>query len=256
MARRKRRKFNPEFKAEAVRLARLGDRSIEQIANDLDLTESSLRNWVRQAEVDADEAPAGNEGLATAEKAELAELRREVKKLRQERDILKAAALNSGGEDNSARARSSDRLHYAHHQDTRIASRSATRALGAMEEWAITQRHCPCSREAPRLYPYLSFCDGGHRACRTTAQRTGIVVERARGGFAWPSVRRIDTSDRSHSRPSAVHRKPRSYAEWWPIAVSGDASGFSSLACRETPETVQAREMAAAASARGWQTSS
>lgn len=92
MARRKRRKFNPEFKTEAVRLARIGDRSIEQIAKDLDLTESSLRNWVRQAEVDAGEAPAGNEALATAEKAELAELRREVKKLRQERDILKAAA--------------------------------------------------------------------------------------------------------------------------------------------------------------------
>jgi transposase-like protein len=48
-----RRKFNPEFKTEAVRLARIGDRSIEQIAKDLDLTESSLRNWVRQAEVDA-----------------------------------------------------------------------------------------------------------------------------------------------------------------------------------------------------------
>jgi len=45
MSRRKRRKFNPEFKTEAVRLARLGDRSIEQIATDLDLTESSLRNW-------------------------------------------------------------------------------------------------------------------------------------------------------------------------------------------------------------------
>ena len=57
MARRKRRKFNPEFKTEAVRLARIGDRSIEQIAKDLDLTESSLRNWVRQAEVDAGDAP-------------------------------------------------------------------------------------------------------------------------------------------------------------------------------------------------------
>lgn len=92
MARRKRRKFNPEFKAEAVRLARLGDRSIEQIATDLDLTESSLRNWVRQAEVDAGEAPNAADALTSAEKSELSELRREVKKLRQERDILKAAA--------------------------------------------------------------------------------------------------------------------------------------------------------------------
>jgi len=92
MARRKRRKFNPEFKSEAVRLARVGDRSIEQIATDLDLTESSLRNWVRQAEVDAGEAPNAADALTSAEKSELSELRREVKKLRQERDILKAAA--------------------------------------------------------------------------------------------------------------------------------------------------------------------
>jgi len=92
MARRKRRKFTPEFKAEAVRLARVGDRSIEQVATDLDLTESSLRNWLRQAEVDAGEAPNAADALTTAEKSELSELRREVKRLRQERDILKAAA--------------------------------------------------------------------------------------------------------------------------------------------------------------------
>ena len=92
MARRKRRKFNPEFKAEAVRLARVGDRSVQQIATDLDLTESSLRNWIHQAEVDAGQPAAAPDALTTAEKSELSELRREVKKLRQERDILKAAA--------------------------------------------------------------------------------------------------------------------------------------------------------------------
>jgi transposase-like protein len=89
---RKRRKFNPEFKAEAVRLARVGDRSIQQIATDLDLTESALRNWVNQAAIDAGQAPDAADALTSAEKSELSELRREVKKLRQERDILKAAA--------------------------------------------------------------------------------------------------------------------------------------------------------------------
>jgi transposase len=92
MARRKRRKFNPDFKAEAVRLARLGDRSIQQIATDLDLTESSLRNWVNQTAVDSGQSPSAPDAMTTAEKTELSELRREVKKLRQERDILKAAA--------------------------------------------------------------------------------------------------------------------------------------------------------------------
>jgi transposase-like protein len=92
MARRKRRKFTPEFKAEAVRLVRVGDRSIQQIATDLDLTESALRNWVHQAEVDGGQAHSTPDALTSAEKSELSELRREVKKLRQERDILKAAA--------------------------------------------------------------------------------------------------------------------------------------------------------------------
>lgn len=92
MARRKRRKFTPEFKAEAVRLARVGDRSIQQIATDLDLTESALRNWIHDAEPAAGQAQGAPDSLTSAEKAELAELRREVKKLRQDRDILKAAA--------------------------------------------------------------------------------------------------------------------------------------------------------------------
>ena len=46
MAKRKRRSFSPEFKAEAVRLCKVGDRSIGQIARDLDLTETALRAWV------------------------------------------------------------------------------------------------------------------------------------------------------------------------------------------------------------------
>lgn len=92
MARRKRRKFTTEFKAEAVRLTKLGDRSIEKVAKDLDLTESALRRWVEQAEPERSPAEEVEGAVTSAEKAELAELRREVKKLRMERDILKAAA--------------------------------------------------------------------------------------------------------------------------------------------------------------------
>ena len=92
MARRKRREFSPEFKAEAVRLTRLGDRTIEQVAKDLDLTDSALRRWVQQLAPTSEKPPEAPEAVTLAEKAELAELRREVKKLRMERDILKAAA--------------------------------------------------------------------------------------------------------------------------------------------------------------------
>ncbi len=87
---RPRRTFTPEFKAEAVRLCRVGDRSIAQVAKDLDLTATALREWVHRADVDAGKGPAG--ALTSDERAELARLRREIKQLQMERDILKKAA--------------------------------------------------------------------------------------------------------------------------------------------------------------------
>jgi transposase-like protein len=90
MAKRKRRSFNPEFKTEAVRLCKVGDRSIKQVAKDLDLTETALRDWVKRADIDAGKGPP--EALTTAEREELARLRRELKRVTMEREILKAAA--------------------------------------------------------------------------------------------------------------------------------------------------------------------
>jgi transposase-like protein len=88
--RRKRRAFTPEFKTEAVRLCRVGDRSIAQVADDLDLTETALREWVKRADIDSGKGPP--DALNTAEREELAKLRRDNKRLTMERDILKAAA--------------------------------------------------------------------------------------------------------------------------------------------------------------------
>ena len=90
MAKRKRRAFTREFKAETVRLVVEGGRPIPEVARDLDLTESALRAWVRQSEVDAGRGRPGE--LTTAEREELQSLRREVKTLRLEREILKKAA--------------------------------------------------------------------------------------------------------------------------------------------------------------------
>jgi transposase-like protein len=85
--RRERRHFTPEFKAEAVRLCKVGDRTVTQVALDLDLTETALREWVKRAEVDAGNGPPG--ALASDERAELTHLRRENKRLQMEREILK-----------------------------------------------------------------------------------------------------------------------------------------------------------------------
>ena len=91
MATRKRRKFTAQFKAEAVRLCQVGDRSVGQVARDLDLTETALREWVKIAEVDAGKGPPGAQ-LTSAEREELTRLRRENKRLQMEREILKKAA--------------------------------------------------------------------------------------------------------------------------------------------------------------------
>jgi transposase len=87
---RPRRNHTREFKAETVKLVLEGGRSIGQVARDLGLADSLLRNWMRQAAIDESTGPAG--ALTTAEKEELSQLRREVKVLRMEREILKRAA--------------------------------------------------------------------------------------------------------------------------------------------------------------------
>ncbi len=87
MAKRKRRAFTTEFKAQAVRIVRESGKSVAAVARELDLTETALRSWVRQGEIDAGRGPAG--ALTTEEREELGRLRRENRTLRMERDILK-----------------------------------------------------------------------------------------------------------------------------------------------------------------------
>jgi transposase len=88
---RPRRSFTPEFKAEIVELCRRGDRSVGQIARDFDLTETAVRLWVSQAEVDAGE----RDGLTSSEREELAALRRENRRLREDVEVLKRARPSS-----------------------------------------------------------------------------------------------------------------------------------------------------------------
>ncbi|MEV1199419.1 transposase [Microbispora rosea] len=84
---RPRRSFAPEFKAEIVELCQRGDRSIGQVAKDYDLTETAVREWVRQAEVDDGQ----RDGLTSSEREGLAALRRENRRLREDVDILRRA---------------------------------------------------------------------------------------------------------------------------------------------------------------------
>ncbi len=83
--RRARRKFSPEFKRDAVELVRSSGRPIAEVAEELGLWDSTLGNWVRQAQVDDGE----RDGTTTDEQQRIAELEAELAKARSERDLLK-----------------------------------------------------------------------------------------------------------------------------------------------------------------------
>ena len=85
MGRRKRRRFSPEFKAEAVRLVTASDESIGTIAQELGVTPQSLRKWVEAGR------PQPRVPLTEDERTELTRLRREIRRVEMERDILKKA---------------------------------------------------------------------------------------------------------------------------------------------------------------------
>lgn len=86
-----RRTFSREFKLEAVRLVRERGVAVAQAARDLDLHENVLRKWVRELGADPQQAFPGH-GQMKPEQAEIARLKKEVAKLKMERDILKKAA--------------------------------------------------------------------------------------------------------------------------------------------------------------------
>jgi transposase len=88
-AKRARRQFTDEFIAGAVRLVLDEGKTVAQVARDLDLTPSALGGWVKRARADRD---GGKSGLTSDERAELVQLRKELRVAKMERDILKKAA--------------------------------------------------------------------------------------------------------------------------------------------------------------------
>jgi transposase len=91
VSRRKRRIFTKQQREEAVRICQRSGKTIAQVARDLDLSENSLRKWVKQAEID-EQGSSDTGPLTTEERQELSRLRKENRDLQLERDFLKKAA--------------------------------------------------------------------------------------------------------------------------------------------------------------------
>lgn|SRR5689334_15812642 len=90
MSKKKRRAFTPEQKAEAVKIVKNSGKSVTQVAQEMGLTVSALRNWVKQDETSR--SPVPRESLTADERAELVRLRKDLKRVEMERDFLKKAA--------------------------------------------------------------------------------------------------------------------------------------------------------------------
>ena len=87
----KRRVFTPEFKAEVVNLVLEHNRAVSDVCRELGLGETAVRRWISQTQTDRGKGTAG--ALTSAEREELTRLRRDVRRLQMERDILKKATV-------------------------------------------------------------------------------------------------------------------------------------------------------------------
>ena len=148
--RRPRRRFDDDFKAQAVRLVLDEGKSIGAVARDLDLTETALRDWVQRARANRTR---GRTGLTTAEREELTQWRKENRQLRLEREILKNAAAFLRKSQRHVRADSREEGDLSHCDDVSGARRLDERVLRVVPAAGIAARaaRSAAARDGARL---------------------------------------------------------------------------------------------------------
>ena len=142
---RVRRSFTDEFKAGAVRLVLDEGKTVCGVARDLDLTASALRVWVERARADRSN---GQTGLTSEERLELAKLRKQVRELQMEREILGKAVVRSTGRRNGRDLLPSWRCPNGAARPARLVGAPEARALVPVEDGAVDQRNWARAGEA------------------------------------------------------------------------------------------------------------
>jgi len=174
----RRRTFSREFKLEAVKLVTERGVTVAQAAKDLDVHENVLRKWVRELREAPKEAFPGN-GKQTAQDAEIARLRKEVAKLKMERDILKKAALDSTRRCTPLIQGSSEVGIHGEIGTSRVVGYAEARVVGSMEGWRFHQRHRPRVVQASGLGAWGTCTGRWHLSSRAQARGFGLDDSRA-----------------------------------------------------------------------------
>src|SRR5665213_2179300 len=133
-----RKKYSREFKFEAVNLVKERGVSIVQAARDLDLNHNVLRRWLKELDADPKHAFPGL-GQMKPEQLEIDRLRKEVVRLRAERDILKKAAVDSTGQRNMIYFMRHTEAHNGKDRTTWFIAATERRALAALEKWTVVE---------------------------------------------------------------------------------------------------------------------
>ena len=154
----------PEFRRRAVELAWLRDKPVAEIASDLGISDSCLRNWMAQADVDDGHQP----GLSSDERAELVALRRKTRVLEMEVEILKCASLDSSGQRNTVQM-----IGVRDGQDgsTWNVRREARCAVAHVGRRKVIQRDLGCDRAPARVDLHCCEADRRLYPCAPQAPR-------------------------------------------------------------------------------------
>ena len=219
---RQRARFTKEFKLEVVRLLELGQKPATQLALELGVARNQLYKW--QAQLQKTGAPSAFRGPGRkplAEHTELERLKRELKHVTEERDILKKAAVGSGDQRNTIWSKvelEGDR--DGTHGTSGLVCCPESGTVASVETWAVVERDRAGTRQARRIDSWRGVIERWVHSYRSQAIALGADAGGTRRDFAWHGDGSFYPADRRQARASAVDRQPGNPPPWWGTHVS------------------------------------